>query len=309
MKKNSAIYVAGHNGLVGSALMRKLRMQGYRNIITRTFQELDLRCQQDVFQFFEKEKPDYVFLAAAKVGGIQANMQFPAEFLYDNLMISANIIHAAYLFGIKKLLFLGSSCIYPRLCKQPIKEEYLLTDELEKTNEPYAVAKISGIKLCQSYNQQYGTNFIACMPTNLYGSHDNFELHSSHVIPALIAKVCDAYKKNKKTVSVWGSGKPRREFLFVDDLADALLFLMNQYQQNDIINVGVGADVTIRELAHTIKNIIGFEGDLVFDTKKPDGTPQKRLDVTKLNSLGWKAKTDLYEGLKKTVEWYQRNIM
>jgi len=307
MKKVSRIYVAGHQGLVGSALMRTLKARGYSNIVTRTFSELDLRCQEDVFQFFKKEKPEYVFLAAAKVGGIYANKTYPAQFLYDNLMISANVIHAAHLFGVKKLLFLGSSCIYPRLCPQPMKEEYLLTDTLEKTNEPYAVAKIAGIKLCQSYNAQYGTRFIACMPTNLYGPHDNFDLHSSHVIPALIAKIDSAHKKKEDAVSVWGSGNVRREFLFVDDLADALLFLMQQYKENEIINIGVGKDQTILELAHTIKKIVGFEGEFIFDASKPDGTPQKLLDVSKLHSIGWKAQTELHEGLKKTVAWYQHN--
>ena len=312
MKRDARIYIAGHQGLVGSALVRRLKREGYHNLLVRTLNELDLRCSQSVQQFFAKEKPDYVFLAAAKVGGIQANMDYPAEFLYDNLMISMNVIHAAYRSDVKKLLFLGSSCIYPRLCPQPIKEEYLLSGELEKTNEPYALAKIAGIKMCQSYNRQYGTNFIACMPTNLYGPHDNFDLHSSHVIPALIAKIYQAHVRGDQQVGVWGSGKPRREFLFVDDCVDALVFLMNDYNDTEIINVGTGQEVTIYNLAHMIKQAVGFEGELVFDTNKPDGTPRKLLDVSRLHQSGWQATTSLHEGLRATVDWYKNhcgNIM
>jgi len=312
MKRDARIYIAGHQGLVGSALVRRLQREGCHNLLVRTLDELDLRCSQSVQQFFATEKPDYVFLAAAKVGGIQANMDYPAEFLYDNLMISMNVIHAAYRSDVKKLLFLGSSCIYPRLCLQPIKEEYLLSGELEKTNEPYALAKIAGIKMCQSYNRQYGTNFIACMPTNLYGPHDNFDLHSSHVIPALIAKIYRAHMRGDQQVGVWGSGKPRREFLFVDDCADALVFLMNNYNDTEIINVGTGQEVTIYNLAHMIKKAVGFEGELVFDTNKPDGTPRKWLDVSRLHKSGWQATTSLHEGLRATVDWYKNhcgNIM
>jgi len=308
ISRKSRVYVAGHQGLVGSALMRKLKSERYQNIITRTFAQLDLRKQADVHNFFAKEKPEYVFLAAAKVGGIQANIDFPAEFLYDNLLIAANVIDAAYRAGVKKLLFLGSSCIYPRNCSQPIKEEYLLSDCLEKTNEPYAIAKIAGIKLCQAYNRQYGTNFISCMPTNLYGPHDNFNLQTSHVIPALIAKMVAAQKEKKKQVTVWGSGRPRREFLFVDDLVDALLFLMKNYSGGELINIGVGQDVTIAELANQIKDAVQFDGALVFDRSMPDGTPQKLLDVTKLKKTGWVAQTSLQEGLQKTVAWYKRSF-
>lgn len=308
MNKTSKIYIAGHQGLVGSALMRRLKKENYINLITRTFEQLDLRNQKKVDLFFAQEKPDYVFLAAAKVGGILANSQYPADFLYDNLMISSNVIHAAYKYGVKKLIFLGSSCIYPRLCAQPMKENYLLTGELEKTNEPYAIAKITGIKLCQSYNRQYGTNFIACMPTNLYGPHDNFDLSFSHVIPALVAKFSNAKKEKQSQVTVWGSGKPRREFLFVDDCADALLFLMKNYNENELINVGVGVDVSIFQLAQMIKEVVRFEGETVFDKSKPDGTPQKLLDVTNINSLGWKAKTELKDGIEKTVGWYKEKM-
>jgi len=307
MEHDARIYVAGHRGLVGSALVRQLQREGYHNLLIRTSDELDLRCAQKVQQFFAKEKPDYVFLVAGKVGGIQANMDYPAEFLYDNLMISANVIHAAYLSGVKKLLFTGSSCIYPRLCPQPIKEEYLLRSELEKTNEFYSLAKIVGIKLCQSYNRQYGTNFIACMLTNLYGPYDHFDLHSSHVIPALIAKMYHAHMRGDQQVGVWGSGKPRREFLFVDDCADALVFLMNNYNDTEIINVGTGQDVTIYALAHMIKQAVGFEGEPVFDTNKPDGTPRKWLDVSRLHQLGWRATTPLQEGLRTTVDWYKNH--
>jgi len=307
MFKQSKIYVAGHQGLVGSALMRKLGSENYTNLITRAFGELDLRIQNDVEDFFAQEKPECVFLAAAKVGGILANKEYPADFLYDNLMINSNVIYAAYKHGVKKLLFLGSSCIYPRLCPQPMKEEYLLSGVLEKTNEPYAIAKIAGIKLCQAYNQQHGTKFIACMPTNLYGPHDNFDLFSSHVIPALISKFCEAKKQKKRDVVVWGSGKPCREFLFVDDCADALIFLMNNYNGSDIINVGVGEDIPIVELAFIIKNVVQFDGNILFDRTKPDGTPQKLLDITKMQDFGWQAQTDLKKGIEKTVAWYLNN--
>ena len=310
MQKESKIYVAGHRGLVGSAIKRCLEQKGYKNIIYKTSSELDLRDAKAVKEFFEAEKPEYVFLAAAKVGGIYANNTYPAEFIYDNLAIQVNVIHSAYLHGVKKLLFLGSSCIYPKFAPQPMKEEYLLTGKLESTNEAYAIAKIAGIKMCKAYNKQYGTNFICVMPTNLYGPNDNFDLKSSHVIPALIRKFDDAKTQDKKEVEIWGTGKPRREFLYVDDLADACVYLMENCNYKDIgefVNVGTGKDLTIRELAEIIKNVVGYEGDLVFDTSKPDGTPRKLLDVSKLSALGWKAKTSLEEGLKKTYKWYLEN--
>ncbi len=306
MEKNSSIYVAGHTGLVGSALMRALCVQGYNNLITRSYQQLDLRNQAAVFAFFEHARPEYVFLAAAKVGGIWANATYPAEFIYDNLMIELNVIHAAYRYGVKKLLFLGSSCIYPRDCPQPIKESYLLTNELEKTNEPYAVAKIAGILLCQSYNRQYGTQFISCMPTNLYGPHDNFDIQNAHVIPALISKIYAARTQSLAQVTIWGTGKVYREFLYVDDLAQALIFLMNVYHETEVINIGTGTDLTIAQLAHQIADVIGYQGDFVFDTGKPDGTPRKLLDVSRLTDLGWTAKTSLADGLAKTVAWCQQ---
>lgn len=304
MKKESKIYLAGHNGLVGSALMRKLTSEGFSNIITRTFNELDLRDQSAVERFFIAEKPEYVFLAAAKVGGILANNTYPAEFIYDNLAIEINVIHQAYLHGVKKLLFLGSSCIYPKYAPQPMKEEHLLTGILEPTNEPYAIAKIAGIKMCQAYNRQYGTRFISVMPTNLYGPNDNFDLRTSHVLPALIRKFHEAKIQNKPFVEIWGSGKPRREFLYVDDLADACLFLMQHYEGSQFVNIGVGEDISIKELALLIKEIVGFQGDLKFDTSKPDGTPRKLLDVSRLTALGWQAKTGLREGIRQTYQWY-----
>lgn len=307
MQKSDKIYIAGHNGLVGSALVRTLNAQGYHNIITRSHHELDLRNQQAVYNFFAQEKPDYVFLAAAKVGGIKANMDAPAEFLYDNLAIELNVIHAAYLNKVKKLLFLGSSCIYPRMCPQPIKEEYLLTSELEKTNEGYAIAKIAGLKLCEFYNKQYGTQFISCMPTNLYGPNDNFDLNKSHVVPALLRKFYTAKKRGDATVEVWGTGKIYREFLFVDDLADACIFLIQNYNGTNIINIGVGHDVTIAELANTIKEVTNFKGNLLFDHTKPEGTPRKLLNVDKLNQLGWHSKTILKEGLRRTLKWCEVN--
>lgn len=304
MKKDARIYVAGHRGLVGSAISRRLLSEGYNNLLLRTHKELDLEVQRDVQEFFEKERPDYVFLAAARVGGILANSTYPADFIYNNLIIEANVIHAAHRAGVKKLLFLGSSCIYPKYATQPIKEEYLLTGELEPTNEPYAVAKIAGIKMCQAYNKQYGANFISVMPTNLYGPDDNFDLQSSHVLPALIRKLHDARTSNAASVRIWGSGTPRREFLYVDDLADACLFLMKNYDEDQIINIGTGEDITIKELAERIKRVVGFEGDLNWDGTKPDGTPQKLLDISKIKGLGWMPKTTLEEGVKKTYKWY-----
>src|SRR3990167_7629313 len=303
--KISKIYVAGHNGLVGSAIVRKLKNSGYKNIVTRSSAELDLRNQFQVEEFFEKEKPEYVFLAAAKVGGIKANMEYPAQFIYDNLTIETNVIHAAYKHGVKKLLFLGSSCIYPRDCKQPIKEGYLLTGPLEETNEFYALAKIAGLKLCQAYNRQYGTNFISCMPTNLYGPNDNYDLETSHVMPALIAKFIDAKKNNKNEVVLWGTGKPYREFLYVDDLADACLFLMQNYNSNETINVGTGKDLTVKELAELIAQQVGYEGKISFNAVA-DGTPKKVLNLNKIHDLGWFAKISLLDGIKKVTSLYTR---
>lgn len=306
MHKQAKIYVAGHDGLVGTALMQQLYAAGYTHIITRSRADLDLRNQAAVNKFFDKERPEYVFLLAAKVGGIYANSTFPAEFIYDNLMIEANVIHAAHQFGVSKLLFLGSSCIYPRDCAQPMKPEHLLTGPLEQTNASYAVAKIAGISLCQSYNRQYGTNFISCMPTNLYGPHDNFDFMHAHVIPALIAKIVAAHERFDERVTVWGTGMPRREFLYVDDMVQALIFLMRNYDQHEIINIGVGHDVSIFELAHLIKELVCYKGELVFDATRPDGTPHKLLDVTKIHALGWRAKTSLCEGLSHTIAWYKR---
>lgn len=303
MPHDAKIFIAGHKGLVGSAIVRCLQFQGYTNLITRTSAELDLCNQAAVDEFFAQEKPEYVFLAAAKVGGIKANMDYPADFIYRNLAIETNVIHSSYLHGVKKLIFLGSSCIYPRECPQPIKEEYLLTSALEKTNEYYAIAKIAGLKMCAAYNKQYGTNFIACMPTNLYGQNDNFDLNNSHVLPALISKMYTAKKNNASSMTVWGSGTPYREFLYVDDLADAVVFLMNNYDGHEIVNIGTGQDVTIREVAEIIKNIVGFQGELVFDRSKPDGTPRKLLNVDLLASLGWKAPTPLRTGIEKTFQW------
>ena len=305
MNPNDKIYVAGHNGLVGSAIERCLRSHGFSNVTGKTHNELDLTHRGAVEEFFQREKPDYVFLAAAKVGGIHANNTYPAEFIYANLQIQNNIIDTSYRFGVKKLTFLGSSCIYPKLAPQPLKEEYLLTGLLEPTNEAYAVAKIAGIKMCQAYNRQYGTNFISVMPTNLYGPHDNFDLQSSHVLAALVRKFSDAKKEGKKAVSVWGSGKPRREFLYIDDLAEACVFLMQQYDESEIINIGTGSDVSITELATLIGSLVGFEGTIEYDSRKPDGTPRKLLDVGKINDLGWNAKTSLEDGLKKTIRWYE----
>jgi GDP-L-fucose synthase len=311
MDKRSKIYVAGHRGLVGSALRRKLESKGYANFIFRTHRELDLTNQQAVNEFFEQERPEYVFLAAAKVGGILANSTHPAIFIYENLMIEANVIHASYKYGVKKLLFLGSSCIYPKMAPQPLKEDFLLTGPLEETNEAYAIAKIAGIRLCKYYNQQYGTNFISVMPTNLYGPNDNFDLETSHVMPALIRKFHEAKVNSEPEVIVWGTGKPFREFMHVDDMADACVYLMENFNADDIrefVNIGVGKDITIGELAELIKEIVGFEGKIKLDTSKPDGTPQKLLDITKLNSLGWKARISLKDGIEQTYNWYQSQI-
>ena len=311
MEKDSKIYVAGHRGLVGSALKRKLESKGYTNLLFRTHKELDLTNQQEVNEFFEHEKPEYVFLAAAKVGGILANRTYPAEFIYENLMIESNIIHAAYKYGVKKLLFLGSSCIYPKLASQPLKEEYLLTGSLEETNEAYAIAKIAGIRLCKHYNHQYGTNFISVMPTNLYGPNDNFDLETSHVMPALIRKFHEAKVNNEPEVVVWGTGKPLREFMHVDDMADACVFLMENYdfsEAGEFVNIGAGKDITISELVELIKEVVGFEGKIKYNTSKPDGTPRKLMDVSRLNGLGWKARISLKDGIKETYEWYQNQI-
>lgn len=298
MEKNAKIYVAGHRGMVGSAIVRKLEKEGYTNIITRLSKDLDLRNQQEVADFFAAEKPDYVFLAAAKVGGIVANNTYRAEFLYDNLCIQNNVIHNAYLNNIKKLMFLGSSCIYPKMAPQPLKEEYLLTGILESTNEPYAIAKIAGIKMCDAYRDQYGCNFISVMPTNLYGYNDNYHPQNSHVLPALIRKFHEAKVGNAANVTIWGSGSPMREFLFADDLAEACYYLMENYDEAGLVNVGTGEDITIKNLALTIKEIVGFEGDLVFDSTKPDGTPRKLMDVSKLHAKGWKHTINLPEGIK-----------
>lgn len=318
MQPHSKIFVAGHRGLVGSALMRRLRSGGYVNSITRTHAELDLTNQQAVRGFFEQEKPEYVFLAAAKVGGIHANNTYPAEFIHDNLAIQTNVIHEAYRVGVRRLLFLGSSCIYPRDCPQPIKEEYLLTGPLEPTNRPYAVAKIAGIEMCWSYNRQYGTQYLAVMPTNLYGPGDNYDLNNSHVIPALMRKFHEARLKKSKEAVVWGSGTPRREFLYSDDMADACVYLMNlpdtdfcQLQAADgppLINIGTGEDLTIRELAELVRDVVGFEGAITFDAAKPDGTPRKLMDVSRLHELGWRAETPLGEGLRLTYRAFEESI-
>lgn len=307
MDANAKIYVAGHTGLVGSALMRELHTQGFSHIITRTQDELDLRDQKAVFDFFNTQRPEYVFLAAARVGGIRANMEYPAQFLYDNLAIELNVIHAAYQSSVKKLLFLGSSCIYPRMCPQPIKEEYLLTSELEKTNEPYAIAKIAGLKLCEAYNRQYKTQFITCMPTNLYGPHDNFDVNMAHVLPALIRKFYEAKRRGEEYVTVWGTGTVYREFLYVDDLARACVFLMQHYDKSELINIGTGQDVTIAQLANLVKQSVGYEGQIAFDASKPDGTPRKLLNIEKLARLGWRATISLEDGIQKTLRWCEQN--
>ena len=310
INKKSKIYVAGHSGMVGSAIVRRLMRDGFENLILRTRQELDLINQKNVFDFFKNNKPEYVIISAGKVGGIQANNKFRAEFLYENLMIQTNLIHSAYLNGVKKLLFLGSSCIYPRNCTQPIKEGYLLTGELEQTNEPYALAKIAGIKLCENYYRQYGCNFVSAMPTNLYGPGDNFDLNNSHVIPALLRKFHEAKTNNSPSVEVWGTGTPKREFLYVDDLADACILLLKNLEASELekngithINVGSGINQTIQELADTIRDVVGFEGQVNFDKTKPNGTPEKLLDITVLSNMGWKPTKSLKDGLEKTYIW------
>ncbi len=300
MNIHDKIYIAGHRGLVGSAILRHLEAGGYTNLVYRTSQELDLRNTQEVNAFFEDEKPDYVFLAAAKVGGIVANNSYPADFIRDNLMIQTNVIDAAYRTGVKKLLFLGSTCIYPKHAPQPMREEYLLTGELEPTNEPYAIAKIAGIKMCQSYNRQYGTNFISVMPTNLYGPNDNFDLETSHVLPALIRKFHEAKANNAPYVEIWGTGTPRREFLHSDDMADACVYLMQNYNSSEIVNIGVGEDISIAELAEVIRTTVQYTGEIQYDTSKPDGTPRKLVDVSRINDLGWKARITLREGIAST---------
>lgn len=307
MNKNSKIYVAGHRGLVGSAIVRNLEEKGFNNIICRTHKELDLTNQNEVRKFFEEERPEYVFLAAAKVGGIHANNTYPADFIYENLMIQNNVIKAAHDFEVKKLLFLGSTCIYPKMDPQPIKEDYLLTGSLEETNEAYAVAKIAGLEMCKFFKRQYGDNFISCMPTNLYGPNDNFDLKNSHVLPALIRKFHEAKVNNSEVVEVWGTGKPLREFLYVDDMADACVFLMENYDGEQHVNIGTGVEVSIRELAETVKEVVGFEGELLFNTDMPDGTPRKLTTVDKLNGLGWKHKVDLNNGIKMAYEWFLEN--
>lgn len=315
VNKKVKIYIAGHTGLVGSAITRYFENNGYNNLLLKTIDELDLTRQNLVEDFFHKEKPEYVIIAAAKVGGIVANNTYRAQFIYENLMIESNIIHSAYINNVKKLLFLGSSCIYPRLAPQPLKEEYLLTDSLEFTNEPYAIAKITGIKLCENYYRQYGCNYFSVMPTNLYGPFDNFDLETSHVIPALIRKFHEAKINKNEYVEVWGTGNVRREFLYVNDLADALFFILNNINSEDIysqnithLNIGVGEDLTIKELTSIIKDITGFRGEIVYDTTKPDGTPRKLLDVTRINKYGWKFSTSLTEGIKLTYEWFLKNI-
>ena len=302
MPINAKIYIAGHRGMVGSAIMRRLRAAGYENLLFRKSNELDLRNQEAVNDFFIKEKPEFVILAAAKVGGIYANNTFRAEFLYDNLMMEANVIHASYKVGVQKLLFLGSSCIYPKMAPQPLNESMLLTGELESTNEPYAIAKIAGIKLCDAYRSQYGCNFISVMPTNLYGPNDNYDLNNSHVLPALIRKFHEAKKNGQKEIVMWGTGSPLREFLHADDLADACYFLMQNYNEPGLVNIGVGEDIAIKDLALMIKEIVGFEGEIVHDFTKPDGTPRKLMDVSKLHNLGWKAKIGLQEGITSVYE-------
>lgn len=307
MNKDDKIYVAGHRGLVGSAIVRRLQADGFHNLLLRTSKELDLREQSAVRELFEKERPAYVILAAARVGGILANDTYPAEFIYDNLMMEVNVVDAAYRSGVKKLLALGSTCIYPRMAKQPIKEEYLLTGPLEPTNEWYAVAKIAGIKLCQAYRRQYGCSFIAAMPTNLYGPGDNFDLEKSHVLPAMIRKFHEAKMRNESTVTLWGTGRPLREFLHVDDLADACLFLLSNYDEEGIVNIGVGDDVSIAELADIVRDVVGYEGDVVYDASKPDGTPRKLVDIGRISSLGWRARIGLRDGIAQTYQWFLDN--
>ncbi|MCI8834395.1 MAG: GDP-L-fucose synthase [Ruminococcus sp.] len=307
MERDAKIYVAGHRGMVGSSIVRALRRRGYSNIVTTTHKELDLTNQTAVLQFFEKERFDCVVLAAAKVGGIMANMNAPAEFLYENLAMEIQVIHSAYLTNVKQLLFLGSSCIYPRLCPQPMKEEYLMDGKVEPTNEGYAIAKIAGLKMCQMYNMQYNTNYISVMPCNIYGEGDNFDKRKSHVVAGLIRKFHEAKREGSPTVEIWGTGNARRELLYVDDLAEACVYLMETYSGKEFVNVGSGVDLTIRELAEEIKKVVGFEGTLVFDTSKPDGMPQKLLDVTRIHAYGWKHRIHITEGLAKTYEWYLKN--
>ncbi|MBN1072563.1 GDP-L-fucose synthase [Clostridium botulinum] len=306
MDKKSKIYVAGHRGLVGSAIVRNLKSKGFNNIVCRTHSELDLTNQNTVRKFFEEEKPEYVFLAAAHVGGINANSTYPAEFIYENLMIQNNVIKAAHDFNVNKLLFLGSTCIYPKMAQQPIKEEYLLTGALEETNEAYAVAKIAGLEMCKFFKRQYGDNFISCMPTNLYGPNDNFDLKNSHVLPALIRKFHEAKVNNSKTVEIWGTGTPLREFLYVDDMADACVFLMENYDGEQHVNIGTGEEVSIRQLAETIKNVVGFKGELAFNAQMPDGTPRKLITVEKLHGLGWMHKVSLADGIKMAYEFFAK---
>ena len=307
MDKDSKIYVAGHKGLVGSAIIRNLNNKGFKNIIKKTHVELDLMDQEAVKSFFELEKPEYVFLAAAKVGGIQANSIYPADFIYENMEIQNNVIKASHDFKVAKLLFLGSSCIYPKMCLQPIKEEYLFSGYLEETNEAYAIAKIAGLKMCQFFKRQYGDNFISCMPTNLYGPNDNFDLNNSHVMPALIRKFYEAKVNNDPYVEVWGSGKPLREFLYVDDMADACVLLMENYDGEEHVNLGTGKEISIRKLAEMIKEVVGFSGDLKFNSEKSDGTMRKLVDVSKLSDIGWKYKVELKDGIRKALEWFEQN--
>ena len=308
MDKNVKIFVAGHRGLVGSAIVRSLELQGYANLITRRSCDLDLTNQQAVTNFFAVHKPDYVFLAAAKVGGILANDSYPADFIYNNLMIETNVVHAAFQSNVKKLLLLGSTCIYPKLADQPLKEEYLLTGPLEPTNEWYAVAKIAGIKLCQAYRLQHNCDFIAAMPTNLYGPGDNFDLETSHVLPALIRKFHEAKESNAASVTMWGTGTPKREFCHVDDCANACVFLMNEYSDGEIVNIGVGEDISIRELGEMVKQVVGFTGEIVFDDSKPDGTPRKLVDVSRIHAMGWSAKIPLQDGIESTYQWYLESV-
>ena len=308
MEQNAKVFITGHRGMVGSALERKLRKEGYNKIVTRTSSELDLRNQQAVNDFFEKEKPQYVILAAAKVGGIYANNTYRAEFIYDNLMIEANIIHAAYLNKVTKLLFLGSSCIYPKMAPQPLKEEYLLSGYLETTNQPYAIAKIAGIELCDGYRAQYGCNFISAMPTNLYGPNDNYDLDKCHVLPAMLRKFIVAQRNNEPTVTIWGSGTPKREFLHVDDLAEACMHLMQHYNEKGLVNIGTGVDISILELARMVKEVVGFKGDIILDSFKPDGTPRKLIDVSKMTALGWKSSISLKSGLSMVFDLIKNDI-
>ncbi|MEO6176102.1 MAG: GDP-L-fucose synthase [Flavobacterium circumlabens] len=308
MNLEEKIYIAGHRGMVGSAILRQLKAEGYSNFILKTSSELDLRNQQAVADFFAKEKPDYVFLAAAKVGGIIANNTYRGDFIYENLMIQNNVIHQSYVNNVKKLMFLGSSCIYPKMAPQPLKEEYMLTGELEPTNEPYAIAKIAGIKMCDAYRDQFGCNFISVMPTNLYGPNDNYDLKNSHVLPAMLRKFITAKKNNDPIVTIWGTGSPKREFLHADDLAEACVFLMENYNDKGLVNIGIGDDISILDLAILVKKTVGYEGEILTDTTKPDGTPRKLMDVSKLNSLGWKAKTTLEQGIQKVYDEIKDNV-